>query len=479
MWAEKEAVMDTGFKMLKYLRETLGVTAVWFSMAVPVVVGSVGLSVDIGQAYLVRERLSRAVDAAALAAAAMSSEDPQLVEQKVNDFIEANYPEDKVGFTTDVEVVTTSDTVQVTAWASFNPVFGGVLGNKEVEIKVESEVTKEVKAIEVVLVMDVTGSMSTNNNIATLRTAAKSFVNTMFTRVSDHDMIKIGLVPFSSSVNVGRYGLGRAPTNLPYDTAFVLNPSGLSYSTTNTAQWGGCILEGTAPNTTDPYPDDIEDHEGPWEMYRYCRTRTGAAIPGCNTTRSGSRAPYTYTVQQNQNYNCPKTPVMPLTNKQSELLASIDTLKAEGNTYINNGLTWGLRLISPEFPFTEGESWNSQDWKKAIILMTDGESTMHSYYSIYGPTKRSASGTNPAVAGHTLDADDLDDRILDVCEDLRDKDVLVYTITFDEGVSSATKAIFEECATQPSMWYDAPTQAKLIEVYQTIAKELANIHLSK
>jgi hypothetical protein len=29
------------------------------------------------------------------------------------------------------------------------------------------------------------------------------------------------------------------------------------------------------------------------------------------------------------------------------------------------------------------------------------------------------------------------------------------------------------------MWYDAPTQAKLIEVYQTIAKELANIHLSK
>lgn len=470
--------MGVMHRMMKYLRETLGVTAVWFSMAVPVVVGSVGLSVDIGQAYLVRERLARAVDAAALAAAAMASEDPQKVEQKVRDFIEANYPEDKVGFATDIEVVSTEDTLTVIAWANLNPAFGHVLGKDHVEVRVESEVTKEVKAIEVVLVMDVTGSMSTNNNIATLRTAAENFVDTMFTRVSNKDMIKIGLVPFSTSVNVGRYGLGRTPADLPYDDPFVNNPSGLTYGT-GSSQWGGCILEGERPNTSDPYPDDIEDHEGPWEMYRYCRTRTGAAIPGCNTTRSGSRSPYTYTVNQNQNYNCPKTPLTPLTNNKTELVTSIRSLKAEGYTYINNGLTWGLRVISPEFPFSEGEAWNNQDWKKAIILMTDGESTMHEYYSIYGPTKRKASGSNPAVSGHNLGPDDLDDRILEVCDILKDKDVLVYTITFDKGVSQATKDIFQECATQPSMWYDAPTQAKLIEVYQTIAKELANIHLSK
>ena len=447
--------MGITYKMMRYLRETLGVTAVWFSMAVPIVVGSVGLSVDIGQAYLVRERLARAVDAAALAAAAMASEDPQAVEQKVRDFINANYPEDKVGFTTDIEVVSTAETVTVVAWANLDPAFGHVLGRDHVEVRVESEVTKEVKAIEVVLVMDVTGSMSTNNNIATLRIAAENFVNTMFTRVSDTDMIKIGLVPFSSSVNVGPYGLGKTPGGLNYDQAFMNNPSNLTYSTTNTSAWGGCVLEGA-------YPDDIVDHEGPWNMYRYCRTSTGSRIKYCDPARDSN-----YT-SRNQNYLCPKTPVMPLTNNKTELVNSIRSLRAEGNTYINNGLTWGLRLISPEYPFTEGEAWTNQDWKKAIILMTDGESTMHHYYSIYGPT-----------ANHNIDASDLDDRILEVCEDLRDKDVLVYTITFDEGVSEATKDIFEECATQPSMWYDAPTQAKLIEVYQTIAKELANIHLSK
>jgi Flp pilus assembly protein TadG len=448
-------------KILAWISENKGVAAVWFGLSIPMIVSAVGMSVDLGQSYLVRERLSRALDAAALAAAAMASDDPQVVEDKINDFIEANYPPDKVGFTTEIEVSSSAETLFVTAWAKLDTSFLNVFGKDYIDVKVESEVTKEVKAIEVVLVMDVTGSMATNNNIATLRTAATNFVNTMFTRVSDTDMIKIGLVPFSSSVNVGRYGLGRTPAGLVYDDPFVTNPSNLQYSTTNTARWGGCVIEGA-------YPDDIEDHEGPWEMYRYCRTRTGQAIPGCDTSRSGSYPNYTYTVRQNQNYLCPKTPVTPLTNNQSELLTSIASLRAEGNTYINSGLTWGLRLISPEFPFTEGEPWNDEDWKKAIILMTDGESTMHQYYSIYGPT-----------ASHNIDAGDLDNRIEDVCEILRDKEVLVYTITFDDGVSEDTKQIFEDCATQPSMWYDAPTQARLLEVYQTIAKELANLHLSR
>lgn len=453
--------MDITQKLRTYFGENLGVAAVWFGLTIPMVVSAVGMSVDLGQSYLVRERLSRALDAAALAAASSPSEDASDIEEKVQAFIEANYPPEKVGFATDIEVVNGPETLFVTAWAKLDPSFMHIFGQEYIDVKVSSEVTKKVKAIEVVLVMDVTGSMSTNNNIATLRTAAKNFVNTMFTRVADPDYIKIGLVPFSSSINVGPYGLGLTPGGLPYDDAFVTNPSNLEYSTTEGSKWGGCIIEGD-------YPDDIEDHEGPWEMYRYCRTRTGAVIPNCDTTRSGKSPNYKYTANRVPNYLCPKTPLTPLTNNKTELLASINSLKAEGNTYINNGLTWGLRVISPEYPFAEGEAWQDEDWKKAIILMTDGESTMHTHYSIYGPT-----------ADHDITPADLDDRILDVCEDLRDKEVLVYTVTFDRGVSAETKQIFEECATEPNMWYDAPTQAKLIEVYQTIAKELANIHLSK
>lgn len=446
-----------------YLRQNLGVAAVWFGMTIPLIVTSVGMSVDLAQSYLVRERLSQALDAAALAAAASSSNDTDVLEQKINDFVEANYPPDKVGFTTDIRIENHDDTLYAAATAQLDTAFMKIFGKESVEVFVETEVTKEVKSIEVVLVMDVTGSMATNNNIATLRTAATDFVNTMFDRVKDLEQIKIGLVPFSSSVNVGPYGLGKSLTGLDYDDPFVNNPSNLTYSTSNNAQWGGCVLEGD-------YPDDIDDHEGPWDMYRYCRTETGAVIPNCDTNRSGTRPNYTYTAKREQNYLCPDTPLTPLTNNKTELLNSIATLQASGNTYINTGLSWGRRVISPGFPFTEGESYDNEDWTKAIILMTDGVNVMHNYYSIYGPT-----------ADHDITKNDLDNRMMDICEEMKDPDqkILVYTITFDAGVDQATKDMFEECATQPSMWYHAPSQQKLIEVYQTIAKELSNLHLSK
>lgn len=437
----------------------MGVAAVWFGMTVPLIVSSVGMSVDLAQSYLVRERLSHALDAAALAAASMATDDPDEIEQKVNDFIEANYPPDKVGFTTVVNVTSTYDKVNVEATAELSTTFMKAFGMDTVEVSVESEVTKEVKAIEVVLVMDVTGSMSINNNIATLRTAATDFVDTMFDRVKDKNDLKIGLVPFSTSVNVGPYGLGKTPGGLAYDTPFMENPLGLEYSSTNTNKWMGCILE-------DENPKDEQDHPGPWKMYRYCRDESDKAIPGCDTLYNSALK--IYKPMQTANYVCPMTPVTPLTNSESELKDSIATLKANGNTYINIGLVWGERLISPEYPFTEGESWSNEDWKKAVILMTDGVNMPHVYYSAYGPTATSG------VSAATLDA-----RMLNVCQNLKDKDVLVYTVTFDAGVDSYTKNLFKTCATQESMWYHAPTQAKLIEVYQTIAKELADMHVSK
>ncbi len=445
-------------KMKRYLSNRAGVVAVLFGITVPVVLGAVGMSVDLAQSYLVRERLTRAVDAAALAAAASASDDPDVIEGKVNDFIEANYPPDKIGFTIDVNVTPGVDTLGVDATARLNTTFMRAFGVDHVDVYAESEVKREVKAIEVALVMDVTGSMSTNNNIGALRTAATNFVNIMFERTDDTDYLKIGLVPFSSSVNVGRYGLGLTPGGANYGTPFVNNPLNIQWTdpfgpnantTTNKKRWKGCILEGA-------YPDDVEDHDGPWEMYRYCRNAAG-------TVRCDSG-----NADNNANVNCPKTAITPLTNNQTELLTGIGQLTAEGNTYVNVGLVWGLRVLSPDFPFMEGVSWQNQDWKKAVILMTDGDNQVNSYYSAYGLSS-SANMTNSI----------LNNRVLDVCDELKEKGVLVYTITFYSNISLATKNIYKQCATQESMWYDAPTQAKLIEVYGAIAKELSNLHITK
>lgn len=441
-----------------YLKSRAGVAAVVFGLSVPLLVTAVGVSVDIAQTYLVRERLSHALDAAALAAAASTSDDPEVIEAKVNEFVAVNYPPDKVGFTVDVDVTPGIDTLAVNATARLNTSFMKIFGMETVDVYVETEVKREVKAIEVALVMDVTGSMSTNNNISALRTAATNFVNVIFSRTEDTNFIKIGLVPFSTSVNVGRYGLGKNPDGTNYDSAFVNNPHNIQYQdpfawnanySSNRLKWKGCILEGD-------YPDDVEDHTGPWEMYRYCRDGDDDIVCNWNTA------------DDDANSGCPKASITPMTNSQQTLLDNIKLLQASGNTYVNVGLVWGLRVISPEFPFSEGVPWDDPNWKKAVILMTDGDNQAHPYYSAYGPS--SWSGISDS---------DLNSRVLDVCDEMKAKGILVYTITFYSNISNSTKEIYKQCATQPSMWYDAPTQEKLISVYGTIAKELSNLHITK
>ncbi len=444
---------------IDFIRSGKGAAAVWFGLTVPLVVSAVGMSVDMGQAYLMRERLAQALDAAALAAAGTPTDDEQEIEDKVNDFLAANYPPGKVGFHTNIEVENSDDVLNVKAWAELRPAFMGVFGKEKIEVSVESEVTKEVKALEVVLVMDVTGSMATKKNgktrLQNLQEAANLFLDTMFRPNLDLTTLKIGLVPFSASVNVGRYGVGKTPSGANYGSTFVTLPSGVSWvaTTDNTTNgkknWKGCVVEAAAPK-------DQQDHSGPWKPYRYCRNDAGQVK--CDTTNANADA----------NIGCTKSVVTPMTNNKTELKASINSLVAEGNTYINIGLVWGWRLISQMSPFQEGVSSSNEDWQKAIILMTDGVNEPHSYYSAYGLS--SGSGITATV---------LNNRLLNVCDDLREEKIIVYTITFESGVSQATKNLFAECATTPAMAYNAPTGAELQQVYQKIARELSNMHLSK
>ncbi len=449
------------FKTLtRYIKDRKGVAAVWFGMMVPLVVTSVGLSVDIGQTYLVRERLSHALDAAALAAAAMPTENVQEIEERVNEFLDMNYPSDKIGFQTRIHVDNDLDTLYVEAWAELNPTFMKVIGKDTIEVRAVAEVTKEVKALEVVLVMDVTGSMTTKKNgktrMKSLQEAANLFLDTMFKPGLDLNKLKIGLVPFSASVNVGRYGLGKTLNGNNYGPDVINNPNGIQWTTPddNTTsgkkKWKGCVLE-----TTTDHKDEM-DHSGKWNMYRYCRNSSDTVK--CDATADNADA----------NIGCTKSVVTPLTSSKTDLKASIDDLVAEGSTYINVGLVWGWRMISRMAPFEEGSVPKDPDWQKAIILMTDGKNEPNGNYSAYGLS--SSAGITAAK---------LNTRLSNICDDLRDEKILVYTITFDSGVDDDTKEMFEECATIPSMAHNAPSDTKLKEVYQKIARELANMHLSK
>ena len=448
-------------KIHKYLNafwhDRSGVTAIVFALTVPVIVASVGMAVDLAQAYNVKNRLSNALDKAALAAAS-STGDEAYLNDMMQGFFEANFPDAKLGTPYDVTLTVNDNVISISAMARVDMSVMNILGYDYIDVSAETEVIRELSGVEVALVLDVTGSMA-GSNISALKQASTDFLNIMFDRIEDDRFIKIGIVPYSNSVNVGAYGLGQNMDGSYYGRAFVDHPdtddfispaSNIDYDTGSHNQWHGCIEERD-------YPLDTTDDTMPnWEMYRYPEQ--------CSYYRWG----YCYSWRRDPNYSCPTSRIIPLTNNQAQLQGAIDGLSTGGNTYGNVGMVWGWRVISPEEPFTEGVAYTDDRWTKTVIMMTDGDNTMHPFYSVYGRT-----------SSHSIRAGDLDDRLEETCENMKAAGVRVYTITFQSGINDTTRGYYRRCASDESMYYDAPSNEDLVEAFQQIADQLSQLHISK
>jgi Flp pilus assembly protein TadG len=469
-------------QFLKYIRHQSGAIAVVFGLMLPIVIAAVGLSVDMSQAYLVKSRLSSALDASALAAAASGSDDESAIEDKVDAFMEANYPEGRIGTKVSTEVSLNGDEITVSSTVRLDTLFMRIFGYETLDVDAQTIVQREVRGLEVVMVLDNTGSMSTNNNIGTLRSATENFIEILFESVSDPDLVKVGLVPYASSVNVGPYGLGVDLDDNDYGDGFVVPPDNdvyadyywgmnpytrnyygideddLEYDTSQRGQWHGCVL-------AQDNPLDSEDHDGPWEMYRH--DYNGHNYYKFNNYYNGTLGDG-YNAAYGPNIYCPVQSIVPLSSDEGLLLAAADNMTASGATLGNFGMAWGYRVLSPEEPYIEGAEYDDEQWDKVALVMTDGVNTMSNVYSAYGRSNE-----------HGIDANDLDDRFTDTCNNMKAEGILIYAVTFDDGVDEDTKDLYRDCASLASNYHDAPTQDRLEEVFEQIARELSNLYIKQ
>ena len=423
-----------------YLKNDLGATLMAFALTMPLVVGAMGVSVDMARAYLARERLTHALDAAALAGAASTSLTDSQLRARVTAFFNKNMKYSEGMHPMEVVITYDGSVMRVAAAVRVDTTFLRVLGVSEVNLNSDAVVQREVRGLEVALVLDVTGSMSTNDNIRTLRTAAANFTDIVCPGTNCINGVKIGLVPFATTVNVGPYGLGKNPDGTSYDTAFVNNPLSLTFNQSNSTKWWGCILE-QAP------PHDVVDADPSWRwnMYRYV-----------------SNSGYTGT----PNNNCNKAYILPLTDRKSTIKSRISGLTASGNTLSNIGMVWGYRVLSPGFPFREGSDFGAENMNKVAILMTDGDNNIGNSYSAYG-----------SWSTYRLTDNDLNNKLATTCENMKHDGITIYTITFTSGIDDTTKGFFRNCASDDAKYYDAPTQAELVSTFQRIAAELSNLYI--
>ncbi|MCM2344173.1 MAG: pilus assembly protein [Alphaproteobacteria bacterium] len=505
-----------------------GSIAVAFGLLAPVLIGAVGISMDVSQAYLVRQRLHGALDASALAGAASSTDEAE-IEERVREFLQANYPAEKIGNLDldQISVEVTESELTVVAVANFPTTFTRIFGVTSIAVSSSATVAREIRGLEVVLVLDNTGSLG-SSNMSAVKTAAQNFVDILFSRVEEADDVRIGIVPYAASVRVGRYGLGQFPDgSAGYGTAFVTLPTGISFTNTHSStSWYGCVVEhkgtdydaaathvastrgqlwttsatglctsaancrghGWRPDSTtnDPYPYDVsDDYSGPWDIYvsgrvissgQECDDYSGysnSRCSSCTGTGGNCNKTYCYCWRSSPNESCPIANVLPLTSDQATLTSTISSMSHSGSTYSNIGMAWGMRVLSPDEPFIEGSEWDDEDWNKAIVLMTDGEMSPSGTYSGYWSSSRSTT---------VNDVDEMNDRLLEVCSWLKaePRNVIIYTITFDHttsDITEETKEIYRQCATDADHYFDAPSQAQLVTTFEQISGALANLHL--
>jgi hypothetical protein len=198
--------------------------------------------------------------------------------------------------------------------------------------------------------------------------------------------------------------------------------------------------------------------------------------------------------------NCAASKVVSMTYNRADVETGIDLMQADGNTLIPEGLAWGWRAISPGAPFTKVKGsgplpattiapYGDPRWQKVMILMTDGDNNVNAGSNGYNGGAYSAYGYVGETDGinrfGTTNAGSiegvLDDAMLKVCQKVKDAGIELYVTSFGTGLSNATKARLQACATDPTHYAHSTTPGDLVSFFDHVGENVLNkmIYVSK
>ena len=177
------------------------------AMVLLVLLPAIGLAIDVGIMYLVQSVLSAACDAASLAGArdlargSNSSAQTANAEATAAAYFNANFPSGYFGATnlqlTSVAAINSTYMRSVTTTASVNLplIFLRALGQNSITLNASAVATR--RDVNVMIVMDRSGSLAQSGSCTPLKAAAVSFVN-KFAQGRDN----VGLITFATSSRV-------------------------------------------------------------------------------------------------------------------------------------------------------------------------------------------------------------------------------------------------------------------------------------
>ncbi|WND02653.1 hypothetical protein QGN29_13960 [Temperatibacter marinus] len=471
-------------KLLDFIKNEEGGLSPLIAGSMVMLIGVSGIVVDSARMFYAKNIMQKSLDAAGLAAGhSMHSEN---MEPSAQEFFNSNFNENLTYASSAQISVTISDDnklINLTATASIDATFMKLFGFNTLDISAATEITRDTRGMELVLVMDNTGSMRSSSKMTAMKDAAEDLIEIVYGDNDTNSNLWAGLIPYSSMVNVGQSHVNWL--NLTHQDDVNLHDK------FGPTEWKGCVMarsddeDQTDTNpTTEPFDyffwdDDVDNN--------WIKDDGSFQLSEANSAQNNGRGP---------NLGCGPA-ITPLVASKTTLIEAIDEMEPwhRGGTTSNLGLVWGWRALSPNWAgLWGGDSpaflplpYDTPFMDKVVVLLTDGNNQFYDWKSHspdggvgpFGSDKTGYGRLHDLGVTSLSDGQDLlDDGLAATCEIMKNEGIIIYTITFGNSPNSQTQDLYRNCASNSSFYFHAPGNGDLATVFESIGKQLSNLRLS-
>jgi Flp pilus assembly protein TadG len=337
-------------------------------------VAAIGLSVDGARGWLVKSRLSQAIDAAGLAGGRVISSDSR--DADIQMFFNANFPPNFMQAAIDgphIAVDPDETTITINARATIPTTFMRVVGINELTVSANTVVERTDRGMELVLVMDNTGSMRTNDRIGKMKAAATQLITFLYGSRETVPNFWVGLVPYAAVVNIGTAHQGwTVPHTAASFEIATMTRSTVTFDDGSEPQTAVICVDVTTPFTGElrsGYVVDITGASNAKYNGRFMiRTGTAAtapsgdfgpgtlASPGCPITVSNQATRFWYQISPTTNwYDLTPVQSMPAT-PATRAVAGVPMMVSRPGPVYTNGATWKGCVEARGTPYEEADA---------------------------------------------------------------------------------------------------------------------------
>ena len=165
--------------LIRFASNRQGVIGLIFALALIPLLAAGGAAVDLSRAYLVKQRLGAALDAAGLAVGTASGATEAELNSLMLDYFNANYPASEIGAPATPSISIKDSEITITATADVDTTLMRIVNIDKITVAASTTIIRETTGLEVVLVLDNTGSMR-GSKLRSLKEASRTFVDIVF-----------------------------------------------------------------------------------------------------------------------------------------------------------------------------------------------------------------------------------------------------------------------------------------------------------